>query len=64
MKLTHDANKTLFMCKYLIELSLFEGLSRNFCMKTLVSSAIMLSDSILKVKTESKLLDADQVDKS
>jgi hypothetical protein len=51
------------MCKYLIELALFEGLGKNYCMKTLVLSALMLSDSILKVKSDSKVLDNDKVDK-
>jgi hypothetical protein len=32
-------------------------------MKTLVLSALMLSDSILKVKSDSKMLDNEKVDK-
>lgn len=44
------------MCKYIIELSLFEGLGKEYCMKTLVLSSIMLADSVLKTKSESRLL--------
>lgn len=51
------------MCKYLLELSLFEGLGKNYCMKTLVLTALMLSDSILKTKSDSRALDNDRVDK-
>jgi hypothetical protein len=51
------------MCKYLLELSLFEGLGKNYCMKTLVLTALMLSDSILKVKSDSRVLDNDKTEK-
>jgi hypothetical protein len=36
---------------------LFEGLAKEYCMKTIVMSALMLSDSVLKVKTDTRLLD-------
>jgi hypothetical protein len=51
------------MCKYLLELSLFEGLAKKYCMKTLALSALMLSDSVLKVKSDSKILDNERVEK-
>jgi hypothetical protein len=51
------------MCKYIIELSLFEGIAKDFCMKTLVLSGLMLTDSVLKVKTDSQLIGKDQVEK-
>jgi hypothetical protein len=62
-KLTREGNRSLCMCKYLLELSLFEGLGKNYCMKTLVLTALMLSDSILKVKSDSRVLDNDKADK-
>lgn len=49
------------MTKYLIELALFEGLGKEYCMKTLVLSALMLSDSVLKVKTETRVLDSEGI---
>lgn len=52
-KLTREASRTLNMCKYLLELALFENIGKDHCMKTLVLSAIMLADSVLKVKTDS-----------
>ena len=58
--MTREAAKSLNMCKYIIELSLFEGLGREYCMKTLVVSAIMLSDSVLKTKSDSKMLESDK----
>jgi hypothetical protein len=45
------------MAKYIIELSMFEGLAKEYCLKTIVLSAIMLSDSVLKVKSDTKILD-------
>lgn len=51
------------MCKYLLELALFDGLGRNYCMKTLVLTALMLSDSILKTKSDSRSLDGERVEK-
>jgi hypothetical protein len=62
-KLTRESNRSLCMCKYLLELSLFEGLGKNYCMKTLVLTAIMLSDSIFKVKSDSRTLDNEKIDK-
>ena len=57
-KLTRESMKNMNMCKYIIELSLFEGLGRDYCMKTLVVSSIMLADSVLKTKSDSKMLDS------
>jgi hypothetical protein len=51
------------MCKYIIELALFEGIAKDFCMKTLVLSGLMLTDSVLKVKTDTQLLNNDHVEK-
>ena len=34
--LTREAMRTYCMCKYLLELALFENISKDFCMKTLV----------------------------
>lgn len=45
------------MAKYIIEISMFEGLAKEYCLKTIVLSAIMLSDSVLKVKSDTKILD-------
>lgn len=59
-KLTREAMKSMNMCKYIIELSLFEGLGREYCMKTLVVSSIMLADSVLKTKSDSKMLDSQK----
>jgi hypothetical protein len=59
-KLNKEAQRTQAMCKYIIELSLFEGLGKEYCAKTLVLSSIMLSDSVLKTKSESRMLDADR----
>jgi hypothetical protein len=62
-KLTREAQRTQAMCKYIIELSLFEGLAKEYCMKTIVLSALMLADSVLKVKSDSKILDNDRIEK-
>lgn len=62
-KLTREGNRTLCLCKYLIELALFEGLAKTYCMKTLVLSSLMLADSILKTKSDSRALDNDKVEK-
>lgn len=51
------------MAKYIIELSLFEGLAKEYCMKTIVLSALMLTDSVLKVKTDTRILDNDKIEK-
>lgn len=59
-KLTRESMKILNMCKYIIELSLFEGLGREYCMKTVVVSSIMLADSVLKTKSDSKVLETDK----
>jgi hypothetical protein len=48
------------MCKFILELSLFEGLGREYCMKTMVLSALMLADSVLKTKSENKMLEAEK----
>ena len=60
-KLTKEGLRTQAMCKYIIELSLFEGLAKEYCMKTLVLSALMLADSVLKVKSDTKILDNDRI---
>lgn len=62
-KLSRESQRTLCMCKYLMELALFEGIGKEFCMKTLVLSGLMLSDSVLKVKTDTRVLDNDRVEK-
>jgi hypothetical protein len=51
------------MGKYLIELSILEGISKDFCLKTIVLSAFMLSDSLLKVKTNTDIIEKDKVEK-
>ncbi len=56
-KLPRDALKTLSMGKYLLELSLFEGMGKTYCVRTLVLSALMLADSVLKGKSDTKPLD-------
>ncbi len=56
-KLSLTQQKTMSMCKYLIELSLFDNIAKEYCMKTIVVSSMMLSDSVLKVKTECKGLE-------
>lgn len=55
-KIKAELAKTLWMSKYIIELSLFEGLAKDYCMKTLVVSALMLADSLFKTKSDFKLL--------
>lgn len=50
-KLSRDNNRTLCLCKFLIELSLFDDLGKSYCMKTLVQSALMLADSVLRTKS-------------
>lgn len=62
-KLSRDGQKSLSMCKYIIELSLFQGLGKDYCTKTLVLSAMMLSDAVLKLKTDKRLLDEQKVSK-
>ena len=61
--MTREAARSLCMCKYLLELSLFEGLGRNYCMKTLVLTALMLSDSVLKCKSDSRVLDSERLER-
>lgn len=56
-KLTREGAKTLCMCKYLLELAIFEEMAKKYCMKTLVLTALMLADSILKTKSDSRALD-------
>lgn len=62
-KLTKEGQKSLSMCKYIIELSLFEGLGKDYCMKTLVLASLMLADAVLKVKTDKKVLQEEQAEK-
>ena len=47
--------KGLSLCKYLLELSLFDGLAKKYDPYTLVVGAIEVSDHVLKTKTEIKL---------
>lgn len=61
--LGREGKKTLCMAKYLLELSLFEGLAKNYCTKTLVISALMLADSVLKCKSDTKALDLYRPDR-
>lgn len=56
-KISKEAQRSLAMAKFIIELALFEGLAKEFCMKTIVAAAITLSDSALKVKTDIKVLE-------
>ena len=61
--MSFEAKRTLSMGKYLIQLSILEGISKDFCLKTLVLSAFMLSDSLLRVKTNTEILDKDKMEK-
>ena len=49
------SEKGLSLCKYLLELSLFDGLAKKYEPHTLVMTAISISDHVLKTKTEIKL---------
>ena len=40
------------MTKYVIELALFDGLGKEHCMKTLTESAVMVAQSVLKMRGE------------
>lgn len=51
------------MSKYIVELSILEGISKDYCLKTIVLSAFMLSDSLLKVKTNTDIIEKEKVDK-
>jgi hypothetical protein len=51
------------MCKYLLEIAIFEEMGKKYCMKTLVLTALMLADSILKTKSDSRALDNERVEK-
>lgn len=62
-KFPRESAKTLCMAKYLLELSLFEGLGRSYCVRTLVLSALMLTDSVLKGKSDTKALDSERPDR-
>lgn len=59
-KLTKDSIRLVNMSKYVIELALFDGLGKEYCMKTLTESAVMLSQSVLKVR-EGERSKGDQV---
>lgn len=59
-RLPKEALKTISMCKFILELSLFEGLGKEYCTKTMVLSALMLADSVLKTKSESRMLEAER----
>lgn len=49
------SDKMLALCKYLLELSLFEGVARKYAPYTLVTAALSISESVLKIKAELKL---------
>jgi hypothetical protein len=51
------------MAKYLVELAILEGISKDFSLKSVVVSAFMLSDSLLRVKTNTEILEKDKVEK-
>ena len=48
--------KVLHMCKFLLEISIISNFGKDFTINTLVLSAITLSDSIFKTKSDVKLL--------
>ena len=48
-------DKTVNMCKYLIELALFEGTARKYAPYTLVMGALSVAESAFKIKANIKL---------
>lgn len=55
-----EAQRSLDMCKFLLELSSIANLYKTFTTSTLVLAAITLTDSIFKIKSKIEILDEDQ----
>lgn len=55
--------KSVSLCKYLLEYSIFTGLSKDYTPSTLVTSALSLCESIFKIKLDVKLPDPARVPK-
>ena len=47
--------KAVSLCKYLLEYSIFAGITKNYTPATLVMSAISLCESIFKTKYDVKI---------
>lgn len=55
--------KSINFCKYLLEYSMFSGLSRNYNPSVLVMSAISLCESVYKTKYDVKLQNPTKIPK-
>lgn len=57
---TKESQRSLDMCKFLLELASIANLYKTYNTATLVLAAITLTDSIFKIKSKIEILDEDQ----
>ena len=55
--------KSISFCKYLLEYSMFSGISRSYAPATLVMSAVSLAESVFKAKFDVKLQNTAKIPK-
>lgn len=56
-------DKALCLCKYALELAIFEGLAKKYSPQTMVMAALNLVDNVLKCKVEPKLQPINKINK-
>ena len=57
-------DKALCLCKYAIELAIFEGLAKKYSPQTMVMAALALVDNVLKIRVEPKLQPSVKISKT